>query len=162
MSGSTDNRASSPAENPPDRPKVFDLALARRMLPLVSRIADDLILSQKQLAALLPEMEQLQRQRRTLPWLERSRLYRLREEVAASEQASLLAQAELAGLGLVLLEPDQARIGFPTFVNNRRAFFSWQPGEDSILYWNYVGDDHRQAIPISWQKQANLTLASRQ
>jgi hypothetical protein len=161
MSGSTDNRASSAAENPPDRSKVFDLALARRMLPLVMRIADDLILSQKQLAGLLPEMEQLQRQRRTLPWPERSRLYRLREEIASSEQSIVHTQAELETLGLVPLEMDQARIGFPTFVNNRRAFFSWQPGEDGILYWNYAGDDHRQAIPVSWLKQANLTLTSR-
>ena len=53
------------------------------------------------------------------------------------------------------------RVGFPTFVNNRRAYFSWQPGEDNILYWNYAGDDHRQAIPVSWLKQANLTVASR-
>ena len=64
MSGSTDNRASSAAENPPDQSKVFDLALSRRMLPLVARIADDLVLAQKQVAALLA---------RTLPPLSCSR-----------------------------------------------------------------------------------------
>jgi hypothetical protein len=161
MSGSTDNRASRAADNPPGKSKVFDLALARRMLPLVLRIADDLILSQKQLAGLLPEQEQLDRQRRTLAWPERSRRYRLREEIAACEQSSLQALEELEDLGLVLLDMELARIGFPTVVNNRRAFFSWQPREDGILYWNYAGDDHRQTIPVSWLKQANLTVASR-
>ena len=161
MSGSTDNRASRAAENPPDRSKVFDLALARRMLPLVLRIADDLILAQKQIVGLLPEQEQLDRQRRTLAWPERYRRYQLREEIAACEQSGLRAIEELESLGLVVLDVDHARIGFPTLVNNRRAFFSWQPGEDGILYWSYVGEDHRQTIPVSWLKQANLTVAGR-
>ena len=161
MSGSTDNRASSAAENPPDQSKVFDLALSRRMLPLVARIADDLVLAQKQAATLLPEQEVLDRQRRTLAWPERCRRYRVREEIAACEQTSLQAQGELESLGLVLLDMELARVGFPTFVNNRRAYFSWQPGEDTIVYWNYAGDDHRQAIPVSWLKQANLAVASR-
>src|SRR5215467_3921719 len=144
MSGSTDNRASRAAENPPDRSKVFDLALARRMLPLVVRVADELILAQKQVATLLPEQEQLDRQRRTLAWPERCRRYHLREEIAACEQTSLEALGELENLGLVLLDMELVRVGFPTFVNNRRAYFSWQPGEENILYWNYAGDDHRQ------------------
>jgi len=55
MSGSTDNSASRAAENPPDRSKVFDLAMARRMLPLVLRIDDDLSLAKKQITGLLPE-----------------------------------------------------------------------------------------------------------
>jgi len=96
-----------------------------------------------------------------LAWPERCRRYRLREEIAACEKSGLQAIEELESLGLVLLDVDRARIGFPTLVNNRRAFFSWQPGEDDILYWNYVGDDHRQTIPVSWLKQANLTLAGR-
>jgi hypothetical protein len=161
MSGFTDNRASSAAENLPDRSKVFDLALARRMLPLVGRIADDLALAQKQVAALLPEQELLDRQRRTLAWPERCRRYHLREEIAACERTSLQAQGELESLGLVLLDIELVRVGYPTFVNNRRAYFSWQPGEENIIYWNYAGDDHRQAIPVSWMKQANLTVASR-
>ena len=160
MSGSTD-RAPSAAENPPGPSKVFDLALARRMLPLVQRIADDLVQAHHQLTLLLPEQEQLDRQKRTLSWPERSRRYRLREEIAGCEQTCLEALAELESLGLTLLDTDLARVGFPTMVNNRRAFFSWQPGDESVLYWNHAGDTNRQTIPVSWMKQASLTSLSR-
>jgi len=43
MSGSRDNNASSAAENPTGPSKVFDLALARRMLPLVQQIAEGIM-----------------------------------------------------------------------------------------------------------------------
>jgi len=160
MSGSTDNRASSAAENSPGAAKVFDLALARRMLPLVQRITDEIQLNQQQISLLLPEQETLDRERRSLAWPERSRRYHIREEIAGCERAILQAQEELEGLGLRILDLDQVRIGFPTLVNSRRAYLSWQPGEDGIAYWNYLGDTNRQPIPVSWMKQANMTLAS--
>ena len=150
MSGSTDNRASRAAENPPDRSKVFDLSLARRMLPLVLRIADDLILAEKQITGLLPEQEQLDRQRRTLAWPERCRRYRLREEIAACEKSGLQAIEELESLGLVLLDVDGARIGFPTLVNNRRAYFSWRSGENDLQSWHFAGENLRRPVPASW------------
>jgi hypothetical protein len=160
MSGSTDNRASSAAENSPGPAKVFDLAIARRMLPLVQRIAEEILQSQQQISLLIPEQEALDRQRRSLAWPERARRYQIREEIAGCEQSILQAQGELESLGLGLLDLDPVRVGFPTLVNNRRAFLSWQPGEEGILYWNYAGDATRQPIPVSWLKQANLTLVS--
>jgi hypothetical protein len=160
MSGSRDNKASSAAENTPGPAKVFDLALARRMLPLVQPITQGLLASRQQLSLLLPEQEKLDRQRRSLDWPERARRYNLREEIAACEQSVLEAQVELENLGLSLLDEEMGCVGFPTLVNNRRAFLSWQPGEDGILYWNYAGELERQPIPVSWIKQANLTLVS--
>jgi hypothetical protein len=160
MSGSTDNRASSAAENTPGPAKVFDLALARRMLPLVQRIADEIQQNQRQVALLLPEQETLDRERRSLAWPDRLRRYTIREEIAGCEELISHAQCELEALGLRLLDTEYVRVGFPTLVNNRRAFLSWQPGEDGISYWNYLGDNNRQPIPVSWMKQANLTLAS--
>jgi hypothetical protein len=160
MSGSRDNKASSAAENTPGPAKVFDLALARRMLPLVQQIAQGLLTGRQQLSVLLPEQEKLDRQRRSLDWPERARRYNLREEIAMCEQCILESQVELESLGLSLLDDEVACVGFPTLVNNRRAFLSWLPGEDTILYWNYAGESERQPIPVSWIKQANLTLVS--
>jgi hypothetical protein len=160
MSGSTDNRASSAAENSSGPAKVFDLAIARRMLPLVQLIAEEILQNQQQVALLLPEQKTLDRERRTLAWPERSRRYNLREDITRCEQSILQAQSELESLGLRLLDPDLVRVGFPTLVNSRRAFLSWQPGEEGISFWNYLGETTRQPIPLSWMKQANLTLAS--
>jgi hypothetical protein len=160
MSGSRDNKASSAAENPTGPSKVFDLALARRMLPLVQQIAEGIMAGRHQLSLLLPEQEKLDRQRRSLDWPERARRYNLREEIAGFEQSILQSESELESLGLTVLDEETSCIGFPTLVNNRRAFLSWRPGEDGILYWNYAGETERQPIPVSWIKQANLTLVS--
>jgi hypothetical protein len=130
------------------------------MLPLVQRIVEEILHNRQQISILLPEQEALDRQRRLLAWPERSRRYNLREEIAACEQSILEAQAELESLGLGVLDNDPVRVGFPTLVNNRRAFLSWQSGEDGILFWNYAGDSNRQPIPVSWMKPTSLTLAS--
>ncbi len=160
MSGKADNQASSAAENAPGPAKVFDLAIARKMLPLVRKIAEEIEQNQQQISLLLPEQNTLDRERRMLAWPERSRRYHLREEIARCEESILQAQSELESLGLRLLDADLVRVGFPTLVNNRRAFLSWQPGEENIVYWSYLGETDRQPIPISWMKQASLTLAS--
>src|ERR1700751_2800544 len=122
MSGSRDNKASSAAENAPGPSKVFDLALARRMLPLVQQIGEGMLACHHQLVKLLPEREKLDRQRRTLDWPERARRYNLREEIAACEQTVLESESELESLGLTVLDEETCCVGFPTLVNNRRAF----------------------------------------
>ncbi len=129
-------------------------------MPLVQRIAQEILHHRQQISILLPEQEALDRQRRSLAWPERARRYRLSEEIAGCEQSILHAQSELESLGLGLLDMELVRVGFPTLVNNRRAFLSWQPGDEGIQYWNYASDGNRQPIPVSWMKQANLTLVS--
>ena len=56
------------------------------------------------------------------------------------------------GLGVALLDVDAGRIGFPTLVNKRRAFFSWLPGEETLSFWQYADDGERRPIPASWTK----------
>ena len=43
------------------------------------------------------------------------------------EQNAVQARTELEALGLALIDPDLCQVGFPTMVNNRKAFFSWRP-----------------------------------
>jgi hypothetical protein len=122
------------------------------MLPLAGRIAGDIVRHQEHLARLQPEMARLDRQRSTLAWPERARRYQLQEEIAAVEAELRQARAELEGLGLALLHAPTGLLGFPTVVNNRRAFFSWQPGEPALAFWNYAGDSVRRPVPESWTK----------
>ena len=84
---SSPNRASGPAERPRRKDVVFDLTTARRMLPLVRRIVQDIQSSCEQLTRLQPEQDRLDRHRRDLSWPERQRRYAVREEIAASRQA---------------------------------------------------------------------------
>jgi hypothetical protein len=158
MNGSTDNRASGPREKS-RRPEGFlTLATAQRMLPLVRRVVSDLLEANQQLAQLVPEQERLERQRRTLAWPQRQRRYQVGEEVAQWERALQDALAELEVLGVTLLNPAEGRVGFPTMVNKRRAYFALRPGQESLRFWQFAGDTVLRPVPASWIKEAELEL----
>lgn len=157
MNGFTENTTES-SEKPERRDVIFTWSNARRMLPLVERIARDVLDLSRRLALIQPEKTRLDRQKRLLGWAERSRRYQLQEEINAGEKDLQAARAELAGLGLVLLDPAQGLIGFPTRVNDRRAFFSWQPGEYGLLYWHFADETVRRPIPTDWTKLADTRV----
>ena len=159
MNGSTENRAHGASETPERRESALNLGTARRMLPLVQRIASDILKNQQNLTKLAPEMDRMERQRRDLSWPERSRRYRVQEEAATAERYYHDAVQELAGLGLALLDAEEAKIGFPTVVNGRKAFFCWRPGEEGVDFWQFPEDTVRRPIPASWAKLANLALS---
>jgi hypothetical protein len=124
------------------------------MLPLVGRIAADLVRHHECLARLRPEHLVLESRRRTLDWAGRARRYELDEEIAFADGELAQARAELEVLGLTLLDGPSGLIGFPTIVNDRRAFFSWKPGEDGPGYWSFAGERVRHPVPESWTKSA--------
>jgi hypothetical protein len=152
MNGSTENRASGASEKPGRNDNVLTLGAAAAMLPLVGRIAADVVRHRQCLDRLRPEMDCLDRERRTLDWPQRQRRYQLQEELAVVEAELRRAVAELEGLGVALLHPASGLVGFPTVVNNRRAYFSWQPGEEGLTFWQFAGDPVRRAVPAAWAK----------
>ena len=161
MNGSTENRAQGASEKPGRRPTVLNLATARRMLPLVQRVVSDVVHSWRRLAQLRPEQNRLDRQRRTLAWPERCRRYQIREDVADAERVLQGALAELTSLAVVLLDPVLGQVGFPTVVNNRQAFFSWQLGEEALNHWHFPEETVRRPIPATWAKAANMRLTAK-
>jgi hypothetical protein len=120
------------------------------MLPLVSQIAQDVMRLHERLARMRPEYAQLEKNRRLLAWPSRARRYQLEEEIASAQAELRSALAELEALGVTMLSRSLGLVGFPTLVNERRAFFSWQPGEDGLLFWNYADDFTRRPVPESW------------
>src|SRR5690349_17377832 len=99
MSGFIENTAHN-APDKPDRPEVvLDLATASKMVPLVRGIVADILEHQRHLAALEPELDDLDRQRRTLAWPKRARRYQVREEISTATQHLQQAFAELEALG---------------------------------------------------------------
>jgi hypothetical protein len=157
MNGSTENTAYDASEKP-SGDRLINLGTARRMLPLVRRIVEDIQTGQRLLAALVPEQTRLDREKRTLAWPARARRYQLREEIAFLEQQRQLALAELSALGVALLDLDEGRIGFPTLVNSRHAYFSWRPGEEFLSHWHFDGESARRPIPAAWAKSAEIDL----
>jgi hypothetical protein len=152
MNGSTENRASEAFEKGGSHDRILTWVAANRMLPLVKGIITDVIDCQRRLALMQPEKARLDRHRRDLTWPERARRYQLDDEIAAGERALRAAYGELDGLGVVLLDSETGRVGFPTLVNKRRAFFSWLPSEAALSFWQYADDGERRPIPAAWTK----------
>jgi hypothetical protein len=152
MSGFTENRASGASERSGGDAVVLTWGAAGAMLPLVGRIAADVVQLHDRLARLRPEKDRLDRMRRTLAWPDRARRYQLQEETAAALKELQDATAELDVLGVVLLHGPAGIVGFPTMVNDRPAYFSWQPGEEKLGFWNYADDLVRRPVPASWTR----------
>jgi hypothetical protein len=160
MSGSRGYRASDASERSDRSEVVLSLNVVQRMLPLVRHIVEDILVLQESLVGLRPEEDRLDRQRRTLDWPARQRRYRLKEEVALIENKLLSARQELEDLGVVLLDAEMGRVGFPTMVNNRRAFFSWQPSEDGLHSWHFAEESLCRPIPPAWMKEISMSAAT--
>jgi len=61
---------------------------------------------------------------------------------------------ELKAIGVEPLIPELGLVGFPTLVNNRKAYFSWKPGEPCICYWNFSEELNRRPVPPTWYQDA--------
>jgi hypothetical protein len=156
MNGSTENTAFGAPESPEPRETALSLGSARSMLPLVQHVVADILRQQAIMTRLQPEQAHLDRHRRQLAWPERQRRYQVRDEVSAAEQELHAALAELQGLGVSLLDSDSGRVGFPTIVNERRAYFCWRPGEEGIRCWHFAEETVLRPIPPSWAKHEDV------
>ncbi len=156
MSGSRSYPTSDASESPERNEVVLSLKTVHKMLPLVQRIANDIVVANRAIALLHPEEDRLDRGRHSLDWPGRKRRYEVKEEVAKAEKELEVAHTELRELGLVVLDELLGRIGFPTMVNNRRAYFSWVLGEDALNSWRFSDEDVDRPIPASWLKELSL------
>jgi len=161
MNGSKGNAAFDTSESPERRDIVLNLNTANRMLPLVRHVANDIVVNHQTLDRLQPEQDRLDRHKRDLVWLERQRRYQVHDEMSVAERKLAEAQEELHMLGLTLLDPSLARIGFPTMVNDRRAFFSWQPGEEKLTSWLFADESTERPIPASWWKVTETSMSGK-
>lgn len=154
MSWSTENRAPGSSEQSGKPDRILTWHASRAMLTLVSRIAADLAGCHQRLGDRYAELAHLEKNRRTLDWPQRHRRYQLDDEVGVAEAEVRTLVAELEALGVVLLDGSCGLVGFPTRVNDRPAYFSWQPGEPELSFWNYAGDRHRRPVPDDWTQPA--------
>ena len=136
----------------------LDLPTARQMLPLVESIVRDIVDRKHLLSKLHPEQENLERHRRDLAWQERARRYHIQEEITAAEGAFKQAVTELRDLGVALIDGEAGRVAFPTRINGRPAVFTWQPGEDNVMFWSYEDEEVRRPIPNEWVPGTPLRL----
>lgn len=152
MNGFAEPRASGSPEGDGLSENLMTWEAAHAMLPLVSRVSADVLTCQARLDRLATEKESLDATRLKLAWPRRERRYEVDREIATRLAELDGLRNELQGLGVTLLDAGSGLIGFPTIVNDRRAFFSWKPGEVGLAWWNYLGEKERFAVPSSWTK----------
>jgi hypothetical protein len=157
----TPNRASNPAGKPRRKEITLELSTARQMLPLVTSIVSDIVVSRTALNRLAPERDRLDRHRRDLVWQERQRRYQVSEEISAAEQTIVTALSELTALGLNLVDGEAGEVDFPTRINGRTAAFTWRLGEAGVGHWHYVGEEQRRPIPADWDQARAATARFR-
>lgn len=150
MSGFTENRTPGASEHANAPARLLTWQASKAMLPLVARIARDIAATARRLDDLRVQLSWLDEARRGLDWPQRRRRYQLDEALAEAEAALHQVAGELVALGVSLLDAPSGLVGFPTMVNQRRAYFSWQPGEEELKYWQYAGDTARREVPADW------------
>jgi hypothetical protein len=136
---------------------ILSLKTVQKMLPLVERIMGDILVRRQNLAKLVPEQDRLDRFKVDLSWPERQRRYELQLESASHQRELDTAMEELTGLGVVLLDPSEGRVGFPTRVNDRAAFFSWRVGDEGLRSWHFAEETNCRPIPQSWLKEISYS-----
>src|SRR6266568_3172480 len=124
-----------------------DLNTARRMLPLIQRIVTDIVHDAEELDRYAFEQEGLDRNKIDLSWPERQRRYAVQSEVTRLQTRLDEGRRELDSLGAILVSRSKGYVGFPTMVNGRPAYFSWQLGEDGVNFWQFDGESTRRPIP---------------
>ena len=153
MNGFAERRTSETSGARRGREELLTWEAASAMLPLAGRIAGDIVQHVESLTRFVPEKADLDARRQELDWPGRHRRYELQREIARLEEEMRQVRAELESLGVVLLDAASGLVGFPTIVNEQRAFFSWKPGESCLAYWNYLGHSERHSVPPAWTKQ---------
>lgn len=129
--------------------RVFDLPTARRTLPLVRRIAADVVERQARLAHHELLKRRLERSRGN-GWPNRQTRYWLHEELSRQRITLRQTIAELAELGAELLDGVLGVVGFPTIVNGSLAYLVFRMEDDDVRYWRYRDQAKLRPIPENW------------
>lgn len=134
-------------------PTNFTLSQADRMMPLVKHITVEIHDRWKQLQDLEREQEDLDRRRLKLEWKDRNRRYSITDEINQVRRRLQEAGAELEGLKVLMVDPLEGEIAFPTLIHGRRAYYVWRLGMDHVHWWCYANEPNRRIIPTSWRKK---------
>ena len=62
---------------------------------------------------------------------------------------------ELESLGVLLRQPSEGAIEFPTMMEGREAFLCWQAGDESVTHWREAGEPESAKRPLSVSRQAD-------
>lgn len=132
-----------------DSGRVFTVESANRLLPLVARIAQDLVTLSHSLeveSAQIRGIELLPRKSDIRSFTEE--LDCVKEAFRAENERLAEVTAELQQLGVVVDSIEKGVFDFPAFRDRRPIRLCWQIGESEIGYWHGVGESFSDRRPI--------------
>jgi hypothetical protein len=115
--------------------KVFTVEQANRMLPLVRRIAQDIVDQYGRWREMVTACELAAAATRTALPGEAERLQREAQALASEIEEYI---AELHELGVEAKGLDTGLVDFPGEIDGRRVYLCWRVGEPSVQYWHDV------------------------
>ena len=115
--------------------KRFTLDEANAMLPLVRSIVSDICEVYRNVTGRRVDLHRLLRKRTqgSAPLYE-DEMAQSRADLQEEYDQIWKYREELESLGVLLSHPEAGCIEFPTMIDGREGFFSWQLGEDSIRF----------------------------
>ena len=114
--------------------KPFTVDHANRTLPLVRRIVEDVVASQRRWQETIAELDVVAAGARTdLP---DPRIVALEKQAQLITEELDAFQAELDSLGIQLKDRRIGLIDFPSELDGRRVLLCWRLGEPSVQFWH--------------------------
>lgn len=133
---------------------TFTASSATQMLPLVSRIVDDLLRLDRAIQAQREQLSGVDKLASTIDQPDyQEELSDIRGSLDHDQQRFETFLGELKSLGVSPHLPFDGSVDFPTDLNRRHVRLCWQPGEDRVEYWHEVGAPKNHRLKLESQTQ---------
>jgi len=134
------------------RGKIFTPEEANRMLPLVARIADDIVRTYRQVHGAL---RQLDASKQAASEAHGAEAIRLESEIRAHDArvAELLDRfqgliEEIEALGGTVKDYERGAVDFYGELDGEIVYLSWSPGDEQIAFWHPLEDGSEERRPL--------------
>ena len=130
----------------------FTPSLATKMLPLVRRIAEDMLQLTQAIEAQREQIREIDQLPETIDHADyQEELSDIRGTLAEDEKRLDDCRRELASLGLEAHIPFDGAIDFPSNLNRRRVQLCWLPEDERVEFWHEVGQTRKDRQRIGSQ-----------
>ena len=130
--------------------KYFTVDEANAMLPLVRSIVGDICSIFKRVTGRRSDLHRLLRRgKRTSGTQYDDEMAESRADLQEEYDQIWHYREELESLGVLLRQPEDGMIEFPSFVGDTEAYLCWQLGQEEIRYWREANNPHskQQLLP---------------
>ena len=131
----------------------FTPTSATAMLPLVRRIAADMLQLSRSIAAQQEQLREIDRLPETIEHADyQEEVSDIRGSLAEDEKRLDDCQRELIALGVQAHVPFDGAVDFPSILNRRRVQLCWMPDDERVEYWHELGQAPRDRQKIGKQQ----------